>query len=93
MNRSVRLLLIWFGVMSLLALLLFGWDKHLARRHRRRIPEASLLGCAALGGSAGALAGLLLFHHKTRKPAFRRWIPLALILHMAVLAFAFCREY
>lgn len=89
MNRSVQLLLIWFGVMSILALFLFGWDKALARLRRRRVPEAALLGCAALGGSAGALAGMLLFHHKTRKLAFRRWIPLALCAHGALLVWAF----
>lgn len=93
MYHPVQLLLIWLGVMSALAFVLFGWDKHLARRRRRRIPEASLLGCAALGGSIGALVGMFLFHHKTRKPAFRLWVPLALILHATVLAFAFWREY
>lgn len=93
MPRSAYLLLIWLSVMSALAFILFGWDKHLARHRLRRIPEAALLGCAVLGGSAGALAGMLLFHHKTRKPAFRLWIPLALLLHIAVLAFAFWGEY
>lgn len=93
MPHSVYPLLIWLGVMSALAFVLFGWDKGLARRHRRRIPEASLLGCAILGGSAGALAGMLLFHHKTRKPAFRLWVPLALLLHAAVLAFVFWRNF
>ena len=93
MPRPVYLLLICLGVMSALAFILFGWDKRLARRHRRRIPEAALLGCALLGGSAGALAGMRLFHHKTRKPAFRCWVPLALLLHIAMLAFAFWRGY
>ena len=92
MPRSAYLLLIWLGVTSALAFILFGWDKYLARRHRRRIPEAALLGCALMGGSAGALAGMLLFHHKTRKPAFRRWAPIALVLHAAILAFAFWQE-
>lgn len=89
MNRPVYLLFIWLGVTSALALVLFGWDKALAKFRRRRVPEAALLGCAALGGSAGALAGMLLFRHKIRKPVFRRWIPLALILHLVLLAYAF----
>lgn len=93
MPRPACLLLLWLGVLSALAFLLFGWDKALAKLHRRRVPEAALLGCAALGGSAGALAGMLLFHHKTRKPAFRRWVPLALALHAAMLALAFWLEY
>lgn len=46
MRETVYLLLIWLGVTSALAFVLFGWDKLLAKAHRRRIPEAALLGCA-----------------------------------------------
>jgi uncharacterized membrane protein YsdA (DUF1294 family) len=53
MRETVYLLLIWLGVTSALAFVLFGWDKLLAKAHRRRIPEAALLGCALMGGSAG----------------------------------------
>ena len=88
MNESVRLLLIWLGVVSALAFLLFGWDKLLAKLHRRRVPEAALLGCALMGGSAGAALGMALFHHKTRKPLFRRFVPVCLTAHAALLAWA-----
>ena len=76
MRETVYLLLIWLGVASALALVLFGWDKLMAKLHRRRVPEAALLGCALLGGSAGAALGMALFRHKTRKPLFRRFVPL-----------------
>ena len=88
MNESVRLLLIWLGVTSDLAFVLFGWDKLMAKLHRRRVPEAALLGCALLGGSAGAALGMALFHHKTRKPLFRGFVPLCLIAHAVLLAWA-----
>ncbi len=55
MKDSVYLLLIWLGVTSVLAFVLFGWDKLMAKLHRRRVPEAALLGCALLGGSAGGM--------------------------------------
>ena len=55
MPHPLRLLLIWLGVLSTLSFLLYGWDKAQAKLHRRRIPEAALLFCALLGGSAGAL--------------------------------------
>ena len=91
MGEHVRLLLIWLGVLSALAFLLFGWDKLMAKAHRRRVPEAALLGCALMGGSAGGLLGMAVFHHKTRKPLFRWLVPLGLCAHGALLAWAALR--
>lgn len=91
MNETVRLLLLWLGVTSLLAFILFGWDKLMAKLRRRRIPEAALLGCAVFGGSAGGMLGMALFRHKLRKPLFRRLVPLALCAHAALLAWAALR--
>lgn len=88
MNETVRLLLIWLGVLSTLAFLLYGWDKAMAKLRRRRIPEAALLGCSALGGSAGAVLAMAVFHHKTRKTSFRCGVPLMLCVHAALLAWA-----
>ena len=88
MKEPVYLLLVWLGVTSALAFVLFGWDKLMAKTRRRRIPEAALLGCALMGGSVGALLGMAVFHHKTRKPLFRWLVPLCLIAHGALLAWA-----
>ena len=88
MDETVRLLLIWLGVLSVVAFLLYGWDKAMAKLRRRRIPETALLCCAALGGSAGAALGMAVFHHKIRKPPFRYGVPLMLCAHAALLAWA-----
>jgi uncharacterized membrane protein YsdA (DUF1294 family) len=56
---------------NLLALLAFAWDKAAARRGARRTQEARLLLLALLGG-VGALLGMILCRHKTRKA--RCWL-------------------
>lgn len=61
------------GGVNLLSFLLFGLDKLLAVRRKRRIPEATLLTLSVLCGSIGAMLGMLIFHHKTdanAHPAF-----------------------
>ena len=72
---------IWFlVVINLLAFVLYGIDKKRARDHAWRISERMLIGIALIGGSVGAIAGMLVFHHKTRHWYFRYGLPLILIV-------------
>lgn len=59
-------------------------DKYKAKRNLWRIPEATLMMSAAIGGSAGALLGMYTFRHKTRHPKFTIGIPV--ILTVQILA-------
>ena len=61
-------------------MIVFAVDKQKARAGAWRVPEKTLLFLAIVGGSIGALVGMHLFHHKTRKPLFRYGIPLILIV-------------
>ena len=92
MTEQVYLLLVWFGVLSAFTLLLFGWDKGMARLGRRRIPEASLLFACLAGGAAGGLAGMYLFRHKIRKPKFYLTVPLLFLLDAAIFAVVLIRS-
>lgn len=65
------------------ALLLMAVDKRRAKRRQWRVPEAALFGAALLGGSAGAWAGMYLFHHKTRHWYFVVGMPLILAAQLA----------
>ena len=65
------------------ALLLMAVDKRRAKRRQWRVPEAVLFGAALLGGSAGAWAGMYLFHHKTRHWYFVVGMPLILAAQLA----------
>ncbi|WP_328806829.1 DUF1294 domain-containing protein [Novosphingobium aerophilum] len=79
---------------SLLTLLLFALDKSRAsRRTRRRIPERTLLLCAALGGTPGAYAGRWLFRHKTRKQPFVARLHLIAAGQAALIGLAVARAW
>ena len=81
-------LLCWLALINLVTFLAFGLDKWKAKRkerdeHVRRVPEKTLFLLAALGGSAGALLGMRVFHHKTRHASFRFGIPAILLVQAA----------
>ena len=91
MDDRLHALLVCFGVMSLLAFVLFGTDKFKAKTGRRRIPERTLLAAALLGGGAGALLGMYTFHHKTRKQPFPVLVPLFFLLQAALVVLLWLR--
>ena len=72
-------LLIYLLTINALGFWIMLDDKQRARKKRWRIPEATLLTVAALGGSAGCFLGMRLCRHKTRKPKFSIGIPVILL--------------
>lgn len=78
----VPLLLFYLVTINALGFLIMLADKEKAKKRLWRIPEATLLTVAALGGSIGCLAGMKVFHHKTRKPKFYIGIPVILALQL-----------
>ena len=66
-------------------------DKLLAKKQARRVPERTLLWVAALGGSFGSLLGMMLAHHKTRKPKFYITVPLLLALQAAAVGWYYLK--
>ena len=82
--KSVFLYLL---IINAAAFLLMLADKQRARKNIWRIPEATLIGVAALGGSAGALLGMYIIRHKTRHLKFTLGIPVILALQSILLCF------
>ena len=80
----IKVILVLLAAMNLLAFILYGVDKLKAKKGAWRIPEATLLLVAALGGSLGALLGMELFRHKTKHWQFKILVPLFLILHIVL---------
>ena len=69
---------------NLLTFFVYGIDKWKAKRDKWRVPEATLLMLAALGGSVGALLGMFVFHHKTKHKKFLIGVPLILLAQLAL---------
>ncbi|MDR7369804.1 DUF1294 domain-containing protein [Flavobacterium aquidurense] len=66
----MEILLLYFLVISIFVFILAGYDKYLARKNKRRIPENTLFFLEAFGGTIGLLLAMLLFRHKTSKTSF-----------------------
>ena len=75
-------LLLYLIIINAAGFLLMLVDKLKARHGAWRIPEATLMGIAAMGGSIGALFGMYLFRHKTRHIKFTVGIPLILTVQV-----------
>lgn len=71
-----------FFLVNLVVFVMYGIDKWKAIHHKWRIPEATLIG-ATFFGVVGALLGMIVFHHKIRKPKFYISVPLIMILEVA----------
>lgn len=85
----MKLVLIYLLIINAAGFLLMRIDKGKARKNRWRIPEATLITVAALGGSAGSLLGMYLFRHKTRHLKFTLGIPLILAVQVVIVVWIF----
>lgn len=83
------LLLLYIIAASVAAFIVYGVDKICAKRNWRRVSEISLLMTALLGGSIGALMGMIVWRHKTLHAKFTIGVPVILLLQIGLLAWAF----
>ena len=60
-------------------------DKFKAKKNLWRIPEATLMLVAAIGGSVGSLIGMYTVRHKTKHLKFTLGIPLILAVQLVGL--------
>lgn len=85
----ISLLLSYLAAMNLIGFALMGIDKYKAKKRAFRVPEATLFIIAIIGGSIGSIAGMYIFHHKTRHRRFVIGMPailaLQIILVLAIL--------
>ena len=81
--------LIYLAVINVVSFFMYGIDKWKAKKSKWRIPEATLLMMAVIGGSIGAWLGMKVWHHKTLHKKFRFGVPLILIVQITLLIFTY----
>lgn len=71
--------------MNVVTFFLYGMDKLKAKRSKWRVPEATLLLFAVLGGSVGAWLGMKIWHHKTQHKKFKYGLPLIIFIQIVAV--------
>jgi uncharacterized membrane protein YsdA (DUF1294 family) len=81
------MIFIFFYLIAINAFAIFVMysDKKKARKGYWRVPEEKLFIIALLFGSAGILAGMKLFRHKTRHFKFVYGIPVIFVIQIFIL--------
>lgn len=80
-----KLILLYLLIINAAGFLLMLVDKYKAKKNLWRIPEATLMGVAAIGGSVGSLIGMYTVRHKTKHLKFTLGIPLILAVQVVLV--------
>lgn len=76
----LKYIIIYFILVNFIAFMMYGMDKKKAIDGKYRIAERTLLLIGVIGGSIGAMAGMKVFHHKTKHKKFVYGLPLIFML-------------
>lgn len=87
----MKYLLIYLLIINAAGFVLMLVDKYKAKKKLWRIPEATLMGVAALGGSLGSLLGMYTVRHKTQHIKFTVGIPVILVVQIFAAVYFFYR--
>lgn len=83
--NGIIIVVIYLVAINAATFFVYGIDKWKARRSMWRIPEATLLGLAAIGGSIGAWLGMRAWRHKTMHKKFQLGISLIIVAQTALI--------
>ena len=78
---------LYLVLINIITFALYGIDKLNAKTESWRISERMLIFFAVAGGSVGALLGMYICRHKTRKTKFKIGIPVIMIIQILSLYF------
>lgn len=87
MHTLHNILTYYLLAINFITFIVYGVDKYKAKKAKWRIPEATLLLMAAIGGSIGAWLGMKAWHHKTLHKKFKYGIPAILLLQIIAIIY------
>lgn len=74
----------YYLVITVITFLVWGFDKFRAQLQQWRVPEKTLYMLIILGGGVGALLGMTVFRHKTRKTKFKIISVVSILVHIVI---------
>ena len=74
-------------IINIITFFVYGIDKYLAYKEKSRVSEKLLLTLALCFGIRGALLGMKIFRHKTKKKSFKTSIILIIIIQVVTVYF------
>ena len=83
----LHIALIYLVIINVVTFFMYGIDKWKAKHTKWRIPEATLLGMAVIGGSIGAWLGMKVWHHKALHKKFKFGVPAIIIIQLLIIGY------
>lgn len=87
----MKVILIYLFIMNAAGFLVMTADKLFANANAWRVPERTLLGVAAMGGSIGIWLAMYIVRHKTKHMTFVIGVPLILALQIGFVLYFILR--
>lgn len=79
------IIVLYLIIVNALSFLLMLIDKHKAQNNLWRIPEATLMTIAGIGGSFGCYLGMKTCRHKTMHKKFSVGVPVMMVIQIVIL--------
>lgn len=87
----MNFILIYLLIINAAGFLVMTIDKLYAKKNLWRVPERTLLGVAAFGGSIGVLSAMYTVRHKTKHMKFVIGVPLILAIQIGIVLYLLLR--
>lgn len=83
----MKMILIYLLIVNAAGFLVMTADKLFAKTNSWRVPERTLMGMAAIGGSIGVWAAMYVVRHKTKHMKFVIGVPVILAVQTGIFLY------